>query len=111
MRDEDVNSTVHPSSLSFVYRATASPRATDATLVVRMQRRLIIDRYFLTGANVSERNKENVFVEDLHECIWLARVIDIVGAVSAAAPVQTPTIIDGANTQCLSMRSSVRFGV
>ena len=61
--------------------------------------------------NVSQGEEEDVIVDDLHEGVWDARVIDVVRAVPAAAAVQTPVIIDFADAQHLSMRSTPRFGI
>jgi len=76
-----------------------------------MQRRLVIDGDLLTRADVSQRNEENVFVENLHECVGLARMINVVRSISSSASVHAPTIIDGADSKGLPMRSSIGFSV
>ena len=48
---------------------------------------------------------------DLHEGVRDARVVDVVSAVSAAAAVETPTIVDLTNPEHASMRTPLRFGV
>lgn len=66
----------HSSSLilhpSFIDRSAAVLGAADTAFVVGMQRRLVIDRDLFTSANVSKRDEEDVLVENLHECVWLA---------------------------------------
>ena len=48
---------------------------------------------------------------DLHEGVGDAGVIDVMRAVPAAASIETPTVVDLANAQHLSVRSTTRFGV
>ena len=50
-------------------------------------------------------------VDDLHERVWHARVIDVVRAVPTATSVKTPAIVDFADAQHLSMCATTRFGV
>jgi len=76
-----------------------------------MQRRLVVDGDLFTGADVSQRNEKNVFVENLHECVWRARMINVMRSISSPASVHAPTIIDGADSKSLSMRSSIGFSV
>ena len=76
-----------------------------------MQRRLVIDGDLFTRADVSQRNEEYVFVENFHECVGLARMIDVVRSISSPASVHAPTIIDGADSKGLPMRSSIGFSV
>ena len=59
-----------------------------------MQRLLVIDRNLFARVDVAQSDEENVIVENLHECVGHARVIDVVGAVSAATSIQTPATID-----------------
>lgn len=76
-----------------------------------MQCCLIVDRNLFAGLNVSQGEEEDVVVDDLHEGVRNARVVDVMRAIPAAASVKTPPIIDFTNAQHLSMRSSTRFGV
>ena len=76
-----------------------------------MQRRLVIDGDLLTRADVSQRNEENVFVENFHERVGLTRMINVVRSISSPASVHAPTIIDGADSKGLPMRSSIGFSV
>ena len=62
-----------------------------------MQRRLVVDCYFLTGTDVTQRNEQNVIPQDLHERIRLARVIDVMSAIPTTTTIQTPAIVDGAD--------------
>ena len=76
-----------------------------------MQRRLVVDGDLFTGSDVSQRDEEYVFVENLHKGVGLARMIDVVSSISSPTSVQAPTIIDGADSKGLPMRSSIRFSV
>jgi hypothetical protein len=76
-----------------------------------MQRRLIIDGDLFTRADLSQRDEENVLVENLHECVRLARMVDVVRSIPSSTSVQAPTIIDGTDPQRLPMRSSIGFSV
>ena len=68
-------------------------RATDTTLIVRMQRRFVINSDLFTRLYVAQCNEENVFVQNLHERIRFARVIDVVRAISAATSIDTPPVV------------------
>ena len=48
---------------------------------------------------------------DLHERVGNAGVIDVVRAVSAAASIETPAVVDFTNAQHLSVRAPTRLGV
>lgn len=50
-------------------------------------------------------------MQDLHERVRTARVIDVVSTVSAATAVETPAIVDLTNSEHLSMSTASRFGV
>ena len=76
-----------------------------------MQRLFVIDRDLFAGFDVPQGAKENVIVQDLHERIRTARVIDVVRAVSATAAVQTPAAVDLTNPEHASMSTPSRFGV
>ena len=89
--------------LRTVDRAATVSGAADATLVVRMQCCFGVDRDLFAGLYVSQGEEENVVVKDLHEGVWNARVVDVMRAVPAAAPVKTPTAVDFADAQHLSM--------
>ena len=48
---------------------------------------------------------------DLHEGVWYATMIDVVGTVSSAAAVKTPTVVDRADSQRLPVCPAVGFSV
>ena len=62
-----------------------------------MERGFVVDRNLLARLNVAQSNKENVTVENLHKSIRFARMIDVMRSISPTAPIQAPTVIDGAN--------------
>jgi hypothetical protein len=76
-----------------------------------VQRLFVIDRNLFAGCDVSQGAKENVVMQDLHERIRTARVIDVVSAVPTAAAVQTPASINLTDSEHPSMRTASRFGV
>jgi hypothetical protein len=76
-----------------------------------VQSRFVIDRDFFAGFYVAQRKKENVIVEDLHESVWATGMVDVVSAVSTAASVKTPTTVDLADSEHLSMRSTTCLSV
>ena len=77
--------------------APAGRCATGASLFIRMERCLVVDRNLLTRLNVAQGNEEYVTVENLHKGIWLARMIDVMRSIPPTAAIQTPTVIDSAN--------------
>ncbi len=62
-----------------------------------MERCLVVDRNLLTRLNVAQGNEEYVTVENLHKGIRFARMINVMRSISPTTPIQTPTVIDGAN--------------
>ena len=95
----------------FIDRAATGLRAADATLVVVVQGCFVVDRDLFAGFDVSQSEEEDVIVDDLHERVGDARVIDVMRAVSAATSIQTPAIVDFTDAQHLSMRATAGFGV
>jgi len=77
-----------------------------------MQGQFVINRDFFTWLDIAQSKEQNVSVQILHVSVWLAAVIDVVGAVAAAAAVQTPTTVDVANAKYSSIATaSGRFKV
>lgn len=68
-----------------------------------MQCCFVVDRDLFAGGYVSQGEEQNVIGDDLHEGIWNARVVDVMRAIPSAASVKTPTTVDFANAQHLSM--------
>lgn len=62
-----------------------------------MQGLFVIDGNFFAGVNVAQSEEQHVAVQVFHVGIGFATVIDVMGAVTAAAPVQAPTAIDVAD--------------
>jgi hypothetical protein len=84
-------------SSNSVDRSATAPRTTNAPLVIGMKSGFVVDGDFLAGFDVPQGDKENVVVEDLHERVWSARMVDVVRTVSAATSVQTPAPVDFTN--------------
>ena len=71
----------------------------------------VVDRDLFTWLDVSQGDEENVIVKNLHERVGHARVVDVVSAVAAAAPIETPATIHFADTQHLPVRTPASFCV
>src|SRR5215472_6830638 len=76
-----------------------------------MERVLVVDRDLFARPDVAQSEKQNVTAGGSHEGIRRARVIDVVGAVSAATAVQTPAVIEPTDAQHLAVRAPLRLGV
>ena len=76
-----------------------------------MKRGFVIDRDLLTRPDIAQSNEEDVVVENLHKGIRLARVINVVRAISTAAAIQAPAVVDCTDPECLSFCSAVCFRV
>ena len=63
-----------------------------------MQSGSIINCDLLTRCDVAQGDEEDVIVGNFHVSIGYARVVDVVGTVSSATTVDTPTVVDGANS-------------
>lgn len=97
--------------LRAVDRAAASFGAADTAFVVGVQGGFVVDRDLFAGLDVLQGEEQNVIVDDLHERVGDAGVIDVVRTVSTAATVETPTMVDFADAQHLSMCTTTCFGV
>lgn len=64
-----------------------------------MERLLIVDRDLFSGLNVAQREEQHMPVQGPHVSIWLAGVIDVVGAVTASRAIQTEPAVDITNAQ------------
>lgn len=76
-----------------------------------MQRGFVVNRYLFTGLYVTQGDEEDMVVKNLHKCVGLAGVIDVVSAVSALAAIKTPPIVDRTDTQLASVSPAFRFCV
>jgi len=75
----------------FIYRSPTGLRSAEATLAVRVQRHFVVNRDLFAGMDVAQGVELDVAVDDFHVTVWLARMVDVVRAVTAATPIQTPT--------------------
>ena len=64
-----------------------------------MQGLFVIDGNFFAGVNVAQSEEQYVAVQVFHVGVGFATVIDVMGAVTTAAPVQAPTAIEVADAQ------------
>ena len=74
-----------------------------------MKRCLVVDRNLLAGFDITQRNKEDVVVKDLHERVWPTGMINVMRAVAAATAIQTPAIINCTDTQPPPLGPAIRF--
>lgn len=81
-------------------------------LRIRQQSLFVIDSDFFAGADVPEREEQNVAVQVLHKSIRFATVIDVVRAVPAATSVQTEAAVNIADPQKAALaRAPPRFKI
>ena len=76
-----------------------------------MKCRFVIDRDLFAGFDVAQGDEENVIVQDLHERIWRARMIDVMSAVAATTSVETPAMIHLTDPKHLPVRAAASLGV
>ena len=77
-----------------------------------MERLLVVDSDFFAGPDISQSKEQDMAVQSSHEGIWLAGVIDVVRAVTAARAIQAEPPIDIADAQDLPIVSpSARFQI
>ncbi len=62
-----------------------------------MKRHHVVKRDFVAGLNVAQGVEEYMVVDDFHVAVGLAGVVDVVRAVTPAAAVDAPMVIDGAD--------------
>lgn len=62
-----------------------------------MKRHHVVERDFVAGMNVAQGVEEYVVVEDFHVAVGLAGMVDVMRAVTPAAAVDAPIVIDGAD--------------
>ncbi len=72
---------------------------------------LVVDCDFVSRLDVPQSNEQNAAVKNLHIGAGLARMINIVRAVSTTAAVQAPAIIDSADAQPSSARPAIGLSV
>ena len=71
----------------------------------------VIDRNFLAGPDVAQREENDVPVQSPSECVWPAGVVYVMSAVPAAAAVETPALIDATDAEDAAMRPAFGFFV
>jgi hypothetical protein len=85
--------------------------AAGAALRIRVKCRDVIESDLFAGIDVTQGHKEDVAVGDFHVGVRIARVIDVVSAVSAAAAVDTPTPVYCADSQQIPLCTPIGLGV
>jgi len=74
-----------------------------------MKRRLVIERDLLARPDVAECDKENMVIEYFHVAVGFAGMVYIMSAVPTPAAVETPAIIDCADTKASSSGTAISF--
>jgi len=64
-----------------------------------MQRLFVVYRDFFTGIDIAPRKEKNVPIQILHEGVRFAAMIDVMGSITTAAPVQTEAAVNVADAQ------------
>src|SRR5580765_4541442 len=80
-----------------INRPATRRRTTGASFPIGVQCRVIIERNLLTRADIAQRQYQDVIVNSLHIAVGFAGVVDVVGAISASAAIQTPAVVDFAD--------------
>lgn len=76
-----------------------------------MKRRFIVDGNFLARFDIAKSDEEDVAVGNLHEGVGFAGVINVMRAVSPAAAIEAPAIIDRTDAQSFSASAAICFCV
>lgn len=76
-----------------------------------MERRLVVDGDLLARLDVAECDKEDMTVEYFHIAIGFAGMVYVMRSVPALAAVETPPLIDSADTESAPPGAAVSFGV
>ena len=76
-----------------------------------MECRFIVDGDLLARFDIAQSNEEDVAVDNLHEGVGLAGVVDVMRPITAAAAVEAPAIIDCADAQSFAAGSAICLGV
>ena len=97
--------------LQLIDRSAATALSTTTLLTVGVQRLHVVDSDLFTRPDIPQCEKYKATVQRSGECIWHARVVDIVRAVAAATAIQAPAIINAADTQDASLRPALSFRV
>ena len=83
-----------------------------AAFFVGVERGDIVQGNLFAGQDVAQGIKLYVPVQDFHEAVWLAGMIDVVRAVAAPATVNAPVFVQSADAQDAAARgSAVGFSV
>ncbi len=80
-----------------VNRSSTTRCTTNTALVIRVQRCFVVDRDFFTRLDITQGDKEDVIVKNLHERVWRTRMIDVMRSISTATSIQAPPAVDFAN--------------
>jgi hypothetical protein len=76
-----------------------------------VKRGFVVNRYFLTRFDVMQGNEQDMAVKNLHVGAGLTRVINVMSAISPAAAIKAPAIINGADAQLAPSGPSIGFSV
>ena len=66
---------------------------------IRKESLFVIDCYFFAAFDVPQREEQDVTVNGPHESVRVARMIDVVSAVTAAGAIEAPLTVDVADAQ------------
>src|SRR5713226_4215415 len=74
-----------------------------------MQRAFIIDRDLFAAADLTQGEEQYMTIDGFHVSVRFTRVIDVMGAIPAAAAVQAPASVDVADAQLHSVCAALSF--
>jgi len=70
-----------------------------------MKRHLVIKRYFLARLDVTQGNKKDVAIQNLHVAVWFTGMVNIVSTVTILTTIKAPTGIKPASPQHTPVRT------
>ena len=76
-----------------------------------MQGIAIVDRNLFARLNVTQGEEDQVAVKQSRVAVGRTRVVHVMSAVAAATTIETPLIVDAANSQDATGSSPFRFSV
>jgi hypothetical protein len=76
-----------------------------------VERRLVIEGDLFARLDIAESDEEDMSIKYFHVAVRFARMVDVVSAVSAFAPIQAPALINGTNAESATPGAAVRFCV
>jgi hypothetical protein len=82
-----------------------------ATLRIGMQRLFIVHRDFLARVDVAQSEEQHVAMEGADIGVWLAGMVDVMGAIAATTAIDAPFAVHIADAQFGAVGAALSFDV